>query len=148
MNKKTNKTAHVLKLLTNNDEAIRENPILNEEFKDEMIHRRPHEEKKAEIKPVAKSETLSVPKAVGINIISELVSENLLPVLERFRCCTCEICKAEITVAALNQIPPQYAYLTNGSFDEVNALKEANRPKVVPVLIKLAIQLKNKPIHK
>lgn len=139
MTKKTNKTAHVLKLLTNADESIKENPILNEEFKDEMIHSRSASEKK--IVP-------DVPKAIEINIISELVQENLPAVLERFRCCSCQICSAEITVAALNQIPPQYAYATNGSFDEVNKLKDKFRAGVVSTLVKLAIQLKNNPIHK
>ena len=139
MTKKTNKTAHVLKLLTNSDESIKENPILNEEFKDEMIHSRSASEKKNDP---------DVPKAIEMNIIAELVQENLPAVLERFRCCSCQICRAEITVAALNQISPQYAYATNGSYNEVNKLKDKYRAGVVSTLVKLAIQLKNNPIHK
>jgi len=148
MNRKTNKTAHVLKLLTNVDDSVKENPLLNEEFKDEMIHSRTAINKTPATKSMQTVDNSNMPKAVGINIISELVQENLPSVLERFRCCSCEICKAELTVAALNQIPPQYAYITNNSYDDVNKLKDKYKARVVSVLLKLTIQLKNNPIHK
>lgn len=148
MNKKTNKTAHVLKLLTNVEEPINENPILNAEFKDEMIHSRTAINNPTVNVQKPSSVDSNVPKAVGINIISELVQENLPIVLERFRCCSCEICKAELTVAALNQIPPQYAYVTNKSFDEVNSLKGKYKGSVINVLVKLVINIKSNPIHK
>jgi len=148
LTKKTNKTAHVLRLLTNSEETTKENPILNAEFKDEMIHSRNNIDKKPAPEQPKKAENTTPPKAIGVNIISELVQENLPSILERFRCCSCDLCKAEITISALNQIPPQYAYIKNGSDAEVNKLKEKNKAKVVSALVKLTFHLKNNPIHK
>ncbi len=142
MNKKTNKTAHVLKLLTNSDEQGLENPILNEEFKDEVIHKRtPAQKAEPPQKPVEK------PAAIKVNIISELVSENQQAVAERFRCCTCDICMAELTVSVLNELPPKYAYVRDGSYDEVESLKKKYKAEVVSVLVKHALKLKNNPAH-
>lgn len=149
MNKKTNKTAHVLKLLTNHDETLIENPMLNEEFKDEMIHSRSPIVQKEQNKP--SSHTTKSPdttKLQEVNIISELVQENLTAVLERFRCCTCDICKTEITITALNEIPPKYARVNNGSFELVEKLKKQHVSEVVNSLVKIVIQSKRTPYHK
>jgi hypothetical protein len=143
MNKKSNKTASVMKLLTNGPEAGVANPILNEEFKDERIHSRGVQPKNEQ--PV--SGIAEPQKAVRINIISELVAENQQEVAERFRCCTCDICMAELTVSVLNELSPKYAYVRNGSYDEVESLKEKHKKEVMCVLVKHAIKLKNNPAH-
>ena len=147
MNKKTNKTAHVLKLLSNSENLTKENPILNEEFKDEMIIKRNKSEKIEERIQAPQSISQQQDKKVGVNIISSLIDDNLMPVLERFRCCTCELCKSQITVLALNQIPPQYIYVSDSSSNEVKKLKEKYKTSVVTVLVKIALQIKNNPIH-
>lgn len=145
MNKKTNKTAHVLKLLTNSEATIKENPILNEEFKDEMILNR-HTHKDEEFDEA--QENIILPKTVGINIISDLIDENLVTVLERFRCCTCEKCKKYISIEALNQLQPKYVSAEDVNDKEISNLKEKYKTSVVTVLLKIALQIKSNPIHK
>lgn len=145
MNKKTNKTAHVLKLLANTDSAIKENPILNEEFKDEIILNR-HATKDEETDEV--QEDIIYPKTVGINIISELIQENLLTVLERFRCCTCEKCMKYISIEALNHLQPKYVSAEDANEQEILNLKEKYKSSVVTVILKIALQIKSNPIHK
>ena len=93
MNKKTNKTAHVLKLLAGSEVSTKENPILNNEFKDEMIlNRRNSEKNQNGEKAITYAEQKDI-KPERKNIVLELIEENLSTVLERFRCCDCEICK-------------------------------------------------------
>ncbi len=145
MNKKTNKTAHVLRLLANSDATIKENPILNEEFKDEMILNR-HTHKGEELDQA--QENIILPKTVGINIVSDLIEENLLTVLERFRCCTCEKCMKYISIEALNQLQPKYVSAEDVSEQEISSLKEKYKTSVVTVLLKIALQIKSNPIHK
>ena len=147
MNKKTNKTAHVLKLLTNSEFSAKENPILNEEFKDERILNRNSSDKKIEKVDTINNNQTQQSNPVGINIISELIQENLPTVLERFRCCGCEMCRTHITFTALNQIPPQYAYANDKNSSEVTKLKQKYKNSVVTVLVKIALQIKNNPIH-
>lgn len=141
MSRKTNKTAHVLRLLATNEFDKKENPILNEEFKDEMIL---HKNAEPEI---TKSQEIEIPKSIGINIISELIEENIDAVLDRFRCCNCEKCKEEITLSALNYIHPQYVASESVKTDEAMEIKEKYRSSVVSVLVKYALALKNNPIH-
>lgn len=149
MNKKTNKTAHVLKLLTNAGDGI-ENPIMNEDFKEEVIHVR------SKPQSVAAEDTATEPSlpptpvvdAATINVISELVYELLPSILERFRCCTCDICKAEIAIEALNQMSPKYVRITNeNSFSEVEVLKEKYRKEVTSNLVKNVIAHKRDSAH-
>ena len=141
MGRKTNKTAHVLRLLATNEFDKKENPILNEEFKEEVILHK----KNIEIPEVV--EEISLPKAVGINIISEIIDENLDAVLNRFRCCNCEKCKEEIIIAALNFIEPKYVSNKTTEPEDLEVMKIKYKSGVVSVLVKYAIQLKNNPIH-
>ena len=145
MSKKTNKTAHVLKLLSNTAEGTIGNPILNDEFKDEVIHVRSRTSstaKKAEIPPVNDAST-----GVRVNIIADLVSENQEAIAARFKCCNCDVCMAELTVSVLNDIHPKYAYIKDGSLAEVEDLKKQFRAEVISSLVKHTIKLKSKPIH-
>lgn len=145
MNKKTNKTAHVLKLLTNTEGVVKENPILNEDFKDEMILNR-NSSQKSEQKSEA-IENIKPQKTMEVNIVSELIEENLEEILKRFRCCDCEKCKSYISVEALNQIPPKYALDNGNNAKEIEKIKESYKSNVISVLVKIALKLKNSPIH-
>ena len=95
MTRKTNKTAPLLRLLTRSETGDITNPIMNEDFKQGVIYVRTME-------PV-----IEKPEAVEINIISELISEWLPQTIKRFNGCDCAVCRAEITVSALNEIPPR-----------------------------------------
>lgn len=142
MNRKTNKTAHVLRLLAVNEFDKKENPILNEEFKDEVILHKSVSEAPAET--LHKTE---FPKAVGINVISEIIDENLDAVLDRFRVCAGDKCKEHITIAALNYIKPQYVPADSIDAAETEEIKEKYKSSVMSVLVRFALQAKNNLIQ-
>lgn len=139
---KTNKTAQVLRLLTKSEENTPENPIINQEFKEEVIHsRRPAEKKNA---PAQEKKADK-----GINVVAELVTEWLPQTLRRFKCCDCDVCLAEVTVRALNELPPKYVIIN----DEEDAklaerIKEECRPDVLKTLVRLAIAAQKNPKHR
>ncbi len=129
MNRKTNKTAPLLRLLTRGEEGAIINPIINEDFKEGVIYMRsaPAREEKTE--------------TVEINVISELVSEWLPQTMKRFNSCDCALCRADITVAALNEIPPKYVRISDETdFEEVKKLKEKYRAQVISTLVKLVLR--------
>ena len=97
MNRKTNKTAPLLRLLTRNETGVITNPIIDEEFKQGVIYVR-----------TPKVEEPEKPQAVEINIISELIGEWLPQTIKRFNGCDFCVCWAEITVAAINENAPKY----------------------------------------
>jgi len=151
MSEKTNKTAHVLKLLSSSDGYVKENPLLNINFKDEIIHGRDYQEKKQSNIKFEENSThvkeITSSQVITVNVIAELIEENILTVLERFKCCTCDECRALIASNILNSIPPQYVYVKNNSFKEVDIIKEEYRAIVLSNLLKNTINMKNNPIH-
>lgn len=145
----TNKTAQVLRLLTKSEGDTPENPIINEDFKEEVIHPRSVKASPAaERKPAPEPASAPVKEATEINVISELVSEWLPQTLERFKCCTCELCRAELTVEALNQLPPKYVRISSEEdLKEAERLKEELKPQVLKVIVPLAIRAQRSPRH-
>lgn len=139
---KTNKTAQVLRLLTKSEENTPENPIINEEFKEEVIHSRtPAPKKKA-----SPAEETSEKK---INVVAELVTDWLPQTLRRFKCCDCDVCVAETTVKALNEIPPKYVIINNEEDAKLaERIKEECRPEVLKTLVRLAIAAQKNPKHR
>ena len=134
-------------MLARAENDIIENPIINEEFKEEVIHVR-------EVKPKKKANTGDEPtehnhvskNEVGINIVAELVQEWLPETIKRFNCGDSEICLAELTVEALNKIPPKYVYIKNEKdFANVKVIKEKYKSEVISTLVQLAIKSKSNP---
>lgn len=152
MTRKTNKTAPLLRLITGSDENTIENPIINEEFKEEVIHVRIMN-KKSEKPHVDEPSVTNINKAedkkvVGINVVSELVQEWLGETMKRFKICDCDICKAEMTVSALNKITPKYIYIDSKTdYNEVKRIKENYKNEVIKNLVNIAISRKNLPRH-
>lgn len=137
---KTNKTPQILRLLTKSEESTPENPIINQEFKDEVIHSR---------NPAKKAPARENRADKGINVVAELVTDWLPQTLRRFKCCDCEVCLAEMTVRALNELPPKYVII-NGEEDErlAEKIKEECRPEVLKTLVRLAIAAQKNPKHR
>ena len=120
----------MLRLIADISDTKKENPIINAEFKDEIILKR----------NIIREEIIEAPtvKAVEINIISEIVSENLPSIIERFKCCGCEKCIARMTVEALNHFPAQYVFPGENSEEEIDTIKQKYRPAVLSLLVRLA----------
>ncbi len=146
MNKKTNKTAQVLKLLTKSNSGSIENPIINQEFKEEVIHTREVRHTK---KVSSKADEISALQSgdggdAGINIVAELVQEWLPETIKRFNFEPSDIFKAEMTVEALNIIPPKYVYVHNeNDFASIKGIKEKYKAQVINTLVRLAVKAKN-----
>ncbi len=141
MNKKTNKTEHVLKLLTGNKSSSAENPILNEEFKHDVIHTRNVS------KPVEEKVKPDKQKAVSIEIMEALVNENILPAIKRFNACSCEMCRKEIAINTLRETKPIYIPDDEEHQPEIKMLKEKYKNGIVSQIVKSIIKLKSNPIH-
>lgn len=141
MSRKTNKTAPLLNLLTKTRSDI-ENPMINEEFKEDVIHiRQPKSVHKASAQPPASEE-------VGINIVEELVHEWLPETMRRFCSTDSDINRAEITVQALNQIPPKYVYLRGEKdFEVLQNMKDAYKGEVISTLVRLALSFRSNAVH-
>lgn len=136
--RKSSKTAHVLKLLTNSSDNV--NPIINDGFKEEVIHSR---------SPVkAGDEQNDESKPVAVNVISELVYEIMPEVLSRFNCCTCDVCQAEIAISAMDELGAQYIPIVNeDSYQHLDHIKEEKRPIVTRKLVSIAFKYKNMTKH-
>lgn len=138
MGKKTNKTEHVLKLLTGSSNNEVANPILNEEFKHEKIHTRHNDENQY------KSE--AVQKSVKVDILNEIVKENIDSVIERFNICNSDESKNEIIINTLRETKPVYVNVTDNDYEEVNKQKNIYKSEIISNLVKYAIKTKAKSI--
>ncbi|NMA80301.1 MAG: hypothetical protein GX967_06610 [Clostridiales bacterium] len=137
-NRKSSKTAHVLKLLTNSSDNV--NPMINDGFKEEVIHSR--------IQPKAANEQNDDPKPVAVNVISELVYEIMPEVLSRFNCCTCDVCQAEISIKVMDELGTHYTpIIDENSYRQLNQIKDEKRKIVTRKLVSIAFKYRNMTKH-
>ncbi len=134
----THKTPQLLKLLTGGSAAS--NPLLDEDFKAEVIRARENPEP---VKPVAAKDG-----GTQINITTELVSQWLPKISERFRLCSCPRCQAELTVEALDMIRPVIVRVKSESdLERARKLKADKQQGVLMQLIRLAVSKRDAPKH-
>ena len=136
---KTNKTPSVMRLLRGSSSAS--NPMLDHEFKKENII--PKESKK-----IMLNGKTALEREVTINVTSELISEWMPKLLERFNCCGCDICAAEASVEAMERTPSILIKVKDKK-DIVKAekLKQDNQMKILMVLVQIAVERKKLPKH-
>ncbi|GHV49656.1 hypothetical protein FACS189499_10670 [Clostridia bacterium] len=78
-----------------------------------------------------------------------LINEQLGTIMDRFSICWCDECCKEITIRALEMLPPQYVRVERKSDEDlVNELVKANRQSVIQVLTKICITAKGKNFHR
>lgn len=139
---KTNKTNAVLNLL--NRSAAEKNPILDDKFKEQNIIAE-------QIEQEAKNQTAPRPAytaGVEINVISELISELMPAVLKRFNCCTCDLCKAEVSVEALTRLTSvKVTIRTENDMKAAEQLKTRHRRQVIDELIRIVLDRRKLPKH-
>ena len=139
---KTNKTNAVLNLL--NRSAAEKNPILDDKFKEQNIIAE-------QIEQEAKNQPAPRPAytaGVEINVISELISELMPAVLKRFNCCTCDLCKAEMSVEALTRLTSvKVTIRTENDMKAAEELKSRHRRQVIDELIKIVLDRRKLPKH-
>lgn len=83
-----------------------------------------------------------------INVVFLLINEQLLTVMERFNCCTCEECAAAVTMEVLEQIKPVYVTVKRKSdADGVNKTAAEYRSEVISAITKAVIKRKSSLSH-
>ncbi len=129
MNKRTNKTSHVLSLISQEEDFDDvENPILNETFKNLNIHTPKQED-------------------TMVNINKILISENIDEALARFKICGCSKCRDYIEKQTLSKLPEITAMTISDGEDKINKLKILHKKELVFSLVHTIIKLKISPIH-
>lgn len=135
---KTHKTPQLMKLLTGGSQVT--NPILDENFKEEMIRSRKNP---SPVKPVP-----SEGGGTEINITSELISQWLPLVMKRFNVCTCSRCSAEATVEAFDNIRPVIIKVkSDADLKRAQKIKLDKEQSVLMQLIRIIIPRKKLPRH-
>lgn len=139
---KTNKTNAVLNLL--NRSAAEKNPILDDKFKEQNIIAE-QIEREVKQQPAARP---TYTAGVEINVISELISELMPAVLKRFNCCTCDLCKAEMSVEALTRLTSvKVTIRTENDMKAAEELKSRHRRQVIDELIRIVLDRRKLPKH-
>ncbi len=139
---KTNKTNAVLNLL--NRSAAEKNPILDDKFKEQNIIAE-QIEREVKQQPAARP---AYTAGVEINVISELISELMPAVLKRFNCCTCDLCKAEMSVEALTRLTSvKVTIRTENDMKAAEELKSRHRRQVIDELIRIVLDRRKLPKH-
>lgn len=139
---RSNKTDAIMKLITGEAAS---NPILDDEFKDEVITPRqtlPERAKKnAEIERYRKN-------TIEIDVAAELVSELLPKTLDRFSCCKCAVCFADAMADALDIVPElKIKVRDDKDLKMADQLKKKSRHATLMKLVRIAIQRRSIPIH-
>lgn len=85
------------------------------------------------------------PKAVNLKEL--IINGNIDEILEKFNCCNCMSCKAEITAHALNRLSPEYIIVNNE--EEMNIdITETDYSEITSALIHAIIAIRANPVHK
>jgi hypothetical protein len=134
--KKSHKTPALMKLLTSGSRP--DNPFLDENFKDDLIllqkaspvrHYNPGEE-------------------FDLDIITELASEFLPIAVERFGCCRCDRCFAEMLSNVIDRCPHALIKIrSKDDFLRAEYLKEHHRNAVLRQVVHVAIAYRKRKKH-
>lgn len=135
---KTHITPRMMEMLTGLPAS---NPILDESFKEEII--------KAQNEPEPPRLERDSEGRTRINVTSELVSQWLPKVVERFNICKCERCRAEITVRAMDEIRPIIVNVhSDNDIKRAARLKADRQHSVLMQLIGIAAERRDLPRHR
>ncbi|MEI8216994.1 MAG: late competence development ComFB family protein [Eubacteriales bacterium] len=131
MAKKSNKTEHVLKLISKDedeDEDVLEEDKNDSEADDNLI--------KPKVEPVFENPIL-------INLAEQLVQEKITEVMERMNVCMCPICKNDIAALALNSLPQKYITTVSGKqFTQIDIYKKQYETDVLAAITKACVRVK------
>ncbi|MCM1525076.1 MAG: hypothetical protein NC120_11530 [Ruminococcus sp.] len=137
-NHKSHKTPQLMKMLTGG--ARVSNPLLDEEFKEEII--------RSQNDPIPVKPSKGADGRVEINITSELISQWVPVTIKRFHLCSCDRCSAELTVAAFDNIRPIIVNVKDDvDIQRAQALKAQREREILMQIIRIAVGRKKLPRH-
>lgn len=138
MTPKTHKTPQLMKLLTGGSRAA--NPILDEEFKEEII--------RAQKKPQTVKPQKAADGGTEINITSEIIHEWISKVMKRFNVCCCDRCSTEATIEAFDKIKPVIVRVrSDADLKQAQKMKADMLQEILMQLIRIIIARKSLPRH-
>lgn len=175
MAKKSNKTEHVLKLITKNDEAEQDDNffVINEEITEKPVEIKPKIEPKIEPPVVLQEkdppavtekqesstvrsfrEQEDVSSAVLeqndklVNIAEVLARDKISLVMERMKVCTCQTCFNDVLALALNSLPTKYVTTDAGKqYFQADIYKKQYETDILAALTKACVRVKAAPRH-
>lgn len=174
MAKKSNKTEHVLRLITKDEDASISIP--EKESPKIEVNVKPNEEKelkyeakiKIEIEPeieiknkvnVDKIEKNDKPQNYNesaliekhghlINVAEILANEKVAMVMERMNLCTCPICVNDVLALTLNYLPTKYVTTDSGKqYFQLDMYKKQYETDILAALTKACVRVKASPRH-
>lgn len=143
---KTNKTPQLMRLLKKEGGGGKaENPILNEEFKKEVIVKPPEPPRSW-----TPAMLMGDSPEEGINVAAALVQEWLPKAIRRFHCCSCDLCVAELMVRCLKSVPTHYVPVRPGNQEDLALMeseKERLRPDILRHMVRFMMEARWNPPH-
>ncbi len=149
MAKKTNKTEHVLKLISKEGEGEEVSEEV-EEMEETELNEPAIPEPKAE--NLTATETKVAPpeeKPLLINVSEVLVHDKLREIMERMNVCMCATCANDIAALALNALPSKYITTVAGKqFAQLSIYKKQYETDVISAITKACVRVKAGSRHK
>lgn len=85
---------------------------------------------------------------LSIDVNRVLISRIMPKILERFKCCYCDICREQLTLLALELLPVNFIHVYEDESEEaLNSLQESLEKNIQKILVKVIIENKRKPFH-
>lgn len=85
-------------------------------------------------------------QATVINIMERLIEDKIGNAMEKFKCCTCPICRLDVAAFALNKLHPKYIVNEPELLEDALADKESNT-QVTTALVQAILKIKSNPNH-
>lgn len=136
MAKKSNKTEHVLKLITKDvGQDTEESP------QDKV------EEESQKLFPEGESSFITENEHL-VNLAEILVKDMLPEVMKKMNICTCDICTNDVMALALNNLPTKYVTTDMGKqYMKLDIYKKQYEIDVMAALTKACVRVKASPRH-
>lgn len=147
MSKKTNKTEHVLKLITKDEELLEsltaeKDEDIPAESDTEVVSK---EEKTGETK---KTDTADEKRIFLINLTEKIVTEKVEEVMEKLNVCDCPICKNDVLALALNSLEHRYVTTDEGrQYSQLEIYKKQYETDILAALTKACVRVKSSCKH-
>jgi len=171
MAKNSNKTEHVLRLITKNDKAEQDDDffVIRDEISENGTSavRNAVQPKPEESPNMTEPEIRQEPPTVRafreqegtarvfleqndnlVNVAEVLAREKLLLVMERMKVCTCRTCANDVLALALNSLPTKYVTTDAGKqYFQLDIYKKQYEMDILAALTKACVRVKAAPRH-
>ena len=97
-------------------------------------------------KPSAVQPQKTEEQSAVVNIMEKLVEDKIDRAIEKFRCCTCEKCRSDITAIALNKLSPKYVVADPTIMEEACLDPQANA-QAATAIVQAILVVKANPKH-